>query len=244
MTAPPPSFEDSILLQDIQFTYPERSEPALNRINILIPKGLRVALTGRTGSGKSTLADVIMGLLQPDAGRILIDGRPLTDANRASWRQNLAHVPQAIFLADATIAENIAFGVEGDRIDAQSLEHAVRTAQLEQLIASLPDGLETRVGERGARLSGGQRQRLALARAIYREKPILVLDEATSALDSATEASIIAALDEIQREGVTILIIAHRETSIIGCDMRIHLDHGRRVPVPAEPGASRSSPAI
>ena len=226
---PPLPFASAIALEGVGFTYPGRSAPALDDLTLTIPKGSRVALTGRTGSGKSTAADLLMGLLEPGAGRVLVDGVALTPGNRAAWRRNIAHVPQAIFLTDDSIADNIAFGARAGEIDPARLAAAVRTAQLEELVAALPEGLDTRVGERGVRLSGGQRQRLALARAIYRDKPLLVLDEATSALDEATERAVLGALNQLQRRGVTIVIIAHRSSTLAGCDLVVRLEAGRIV---------------
>lgn len=226
----PLPFRSELRLEKVSFRYPGRDLPALADVALTIRKGSRTALIGRTGSGKSTLADLIMGLLAPGSGRILVDGEELTPANMAGWRRNIAHVPQSIFLTDASIAENIAFGVPAEQIDQARLLSAVRTAQLDDLIGELRQGLQTPVGERGVRLSGGQRQRLALARAIYRDKPVLVLDEATSALDAATESAVLHALDELQRQGVTILVIAHRTSTLAGCDQVVRLEAGRVMP--------------
>ena len=167
-----------------------------------------------------------MGLLQPGLGEILIDGVPVTDLNRQSWQANVAHVPQMLFLADATVAQNIAAAGEADM---DRVREAVALAQLDDLIAALPDGLDTRVGERGVQISGGQRQRLAIARAIYKNSPLLVFDEATSALDSATEAAVLGAIERLQREGRTIVIVAHRASTTAGCDQVLRLENGRLV---------------
>ena len=242
-TIPPLPFKSMLKVENVTFCYPGRSAPALSNVMLDIPKGCRVALTGKTGSGKSTLADVIMGLLDPTSGSVSVDGVPLTSGNRAAWRRNIAHVPQAIHLLDASIAENIAFGEEADAVDGYRLRLAVRTAQLDELIAELPEGMETRVGERGVRLSGGQRQRLALARAIYRDKPLLVLDEATSALDDATERAVLDALDALQRRGVTILIIAHRKSTMAGADMVLRLKAGKLTAEAHPPYAAAESVA-
>lgn len=220
-------FREELRLDHVSFAYPGRGKLALQDVSLTIQKGSRVALTGQTGSGKSTLADLIMGLIEPSAGRMLVDRVEITAANRHAWRRGISHVPQSIFLTDDSIARNIAFGSSSQPIDSSRLEEAIRTAQVDRFVDSLPDGIETRIGERGIQISGGQRQRLALARAIYRNKDFLVLDEATSALDPATEAAVIAALDELQSAGVTILIIAHRETSIAGCDQQFRREEGR-----------------
>jgi ABC-type multidrug transport system fused ATPase/permease subunit len=229
--AEPLELRDAVTLDKVSFTYPGRHDPALQDISLRIERGSRVALVGPTGSGKSTLADLLMGLLEPTAGTITVDGATLTRTNRRAWQRGIAHVPQAIFLADASIARNIAFGVPAADIDMERVARAAATAQLEQFIASLPDGFETSVGERGVRLSGGQRQRLGIARAVYKDAPLLVLDEATSALDDETEVAVIEALDQLGGEGRTIVIIAHRRSTIEHCDCVARLDNGRLVEV-------------
>ncbi|MDQ3144721.1 MAG: ABC transporter ATP-binding protein/permease [Pseudomonadota bacterium] len=220
-------FTDAIRFEGVGFRYAARRESALFDIDLVIPHGARVALVGRTGSGKSTLADLLMGLLQPETGRITIDGVALTGATARAWQRGIAHVPQAIFLADTTIARNIAFGEAGG--DRERVIDAARLAQLDAFIDQLPGGYDTAVGERGVRLSGGQRQRLGLARAIYKGAPVLVLDEATSALDDVTEAAVMGALDELAAEGRTIVIVAHRRSTIARCDLVIRLEEGRIV---------------
>jgi ATP-binding cassette subfamily B protein len=227
----PLGLEQRIVLDGVTFTYPGRQRPALEDVSLTIDRGSRIALVGHTGSGKSTLADLLMGLLEPTAGRISIDGIPLSRETRRAWQRSIAHVPQAIFLADASIARNIAFGVPPAKIEMDRIVHAAATAQLDEFIASLADGYETVVGERGVRLSGGQRQRLGIARAIYKAAPVMVLDEATSALDYDTEMAVMAALDELIGEGRTIIIIAHRTSTVTGCDLVARLDRGRIVEV-------------
>jgi len=219
----------SIAFDHVSFTYPGRHQPAVEDITLTIERGSRVALVGHTGSGKSTLADLLMGLLEPTSGKITIDGVALDRATRRAWQRGIAHVPQAIFLAGASIARNIAFGVPPAQIDMERVVRAAANAQLEEFIASLADGYETSVGERGVRLSGGQRQRLGIARAIYKDAPVLVLDEATSALDHDTEVAVMQALDQLGGEGRTIIIIAHRTSTVEGCDLIARLDRGRIV---------------
>ncbi|HEY8593232.1 MAG TPA: ATP-binding cassette domain-containing protein [Sphingomicrobium sp.] len=177
-----------ISIEDLTFTYKGRADPALEAVTFEIPAGSAVALVGETGSGKSTLADLLMGLLEPGSGRITIDGVPLIGETRVRWQRSIAHVPQTIFLADSSIARNIALALGDDALDMDRVIEAARQAQLHAFVESLPDGFDTLIGERGVRLSGGQRQRLGLAGAIYKQAPVLVLDEATSALDEATEA--------------------------------------------------------
>jgi len=223
----PLPLRDRISIQDVNFAYPSRDRPALCGISIEIPSGSAVALVGETGSGKSTLADLLMGLLEPDEGRICIDGIPLTGRERRRWQRSIAHVPQSIFLGDTTIARNVSLALGDEPVDLDRVVHATRAAQLHAFVESLPEGYDTLIGERGIRLSGGQRQRLGLARAIYKRTPVLVLDEATSALDEATEAAVIDALDELKREGRTIVIVAHRRSTIARCDIVVRLEDGR-----------------
>lgn len=221
-------FKRAIEFREVSFAYEGRSETAVSDLTFEIPRRSRTALVGPTGSGKSTSADLLMGLLDPTRGSIAVDGAVLDDENRDRWRANVAHVPQMLFLADASIAENIALTGE---LDMGRVREAASLAQLDRFISSLPDGFETRVGERGARISGGQRQRLALARAIYKNTPLLVLDEATSGVDNHTEAAILRALDHLQEQGRTIVIIAHRSMLIESCDQMLRLENGRIVEI-------------
>jgi ABC-type multidrug transport system fused ATPase/permease subunit len=227
----PLALRERIALEDVGFSYGGPRARALDSISLEIPRGSTVGLIGRTGSGKSTLADLLMGLLEPTHGRITVDGVPITGENRQRWWRSIAHVPQAIFLADDTIARNIAFGLAEEAIDINRMIDASAQAQLHEFVASLPDGYNTRIGERGVRLSGGQRQRLGIARAIYKGAPVMVLDEATSALDDATEAAVMNSIAKLGREGRTIIVIAHRTTTIARCDIVARLDNGRLVDV-------------
>jgi len=228
---PPLPLRRQIRFEDVAFGYPSRRTPALQDVGFEVMRGQRVAIIGKTGSGKSTLADLLMGLLEPTSGRITVDGIPLTRANRRNWQRSIAHVPQAIFLADASIARNIALGVPAEQIDRDRVVEAVRKAQLDEFVAGLPEDIETFVGERGVRLSGGQRQRLGIARAIYKQAPVLVLDEATSALDDATETAVMRALDQLGDEGRTIVMIAHRLSTISRADVVVRLENGRVVEI-------------
>lgn len=218
---------EKIVVRDLVFTYPNRPSPALSGISFEVPAGSSVALVGETGSGKSTLADLLMGLLDADSGSIEVDGVPLTRENGRRWQRSIAHVSQSIFLADDSIARNISLSVPDIPSDHERIVAAATKAQLHEFITSLPAGYDTRVGERGIRLSGGQRQRLGMARAIYKSVPILVLDEATSALDELTERAVIGAVDELRKTGNTIIIIAHRPSTIRHCDLVVRLNQGR-----------------
>lgn len=219
---------ESIRLHEVSFSYADDSAPALDRVSLTIPRGSRVALVGRSGSGKSTIADLMMGLIEPDSGEIVIDEIPLTGLTRRRWRQSIAHVPQSIFLADATLAQNIALAVPEGRLDARRLSLATAIAQLDEVIAGLPRGFDTHIGEGGARLSGGQRQRIGIARAIYKDAPVLVLDEATSSLDEATETAVLDALANAEPQR-TIVMITHRRSAIEWCDRVFQLHAGMLV---------------
>jgi ATP-binding cassette, subfamily B, bacterial PglK len=223
----PVVFRRSIDLAAVSFNYPDRVHHAIEDIALTIPKGARVAITGRTGSGKSTLADLLMGLIAPTKGRISIDGTELSQDRLRGWRQSIAHVPQEIFLADDSIAANIALSFHGGEADLDRVAAAAKRAQLHDFIGTLAHGYDTHIGERGVRLSGGQRQRLALARALYKQAPVLVLDEPTSALDDQTERAIIATMDDLQSAGTTIIIVGHRLSTMAQCDPILVLEEGR-----------------
>ena len=218
-------FRAAISLDNVTFCYPGRTEPVLAGLTMTIDRGGRVALVGETGLGKSTLADILMGLLRPQRGNVTVDGVPLDESNMAGWQGNIAHVSQNIFLADASIARNIAFSLAGAPIDMGRVRRAAEAAQILDFIDSLPEDFETEVGERGVRLSGGQRQRIAIARSLYKDAPFLVLDEATNALDEDTESKVLASL--FADPDRTILIIAHRPSAIALCDKVVKLESGR-----------------
>jgi len=217
--------EPLISLRHVGFRYAATDAPALNDVNLEIREGTCVGIVGRTGSGKTTLIDLILGLLAPTGGDLLVRGQALTDANRREWQSEIAHVPQHIYLADASIGENIAFGVPLHQIDWVRLRESARTAQLLAFVEGLPQQFDTAVGERGVRLSGGQRQRIGLARALYKNASVLVLDEATSALDEKTESAVLSALAE-SAPSKTILMITHRKSTLHMCDCLIHIEHG------------------
>ncbi len=224
----PLSFKHTLRLDKISFAYTPELKPILKDITIEIKCGERIGFIGTTGGGKSTLVDLIMGLLNPTNGSIYIDGIRLCDKNIGSWHSYISHVPQAIYLADATVAQNIAFGIEPQKIDMKKVEQAAKIAQLTETINELDMGYDTFVGERGIRLSGGQRQRIGIARALYKNPSILILDEATSALDDATEKQVIESIEQLDRK-ITIITIAHRLKSLKNCSVIYKMDHGALV---------------
>ena len=198
----------------------------LNRISLAIPKGSKVGFIGDTGSGKSTLIDIIMGLLEPEDGTLFIDDTLVNATNVRSWQLNIAHVPQFIFLTDSTITENIAFGVEKESIDFERVKFAAEKAKIADTIDSWNKKYDTIIGERGVRLSGGQRQRIGIARALYKKSSVIIFDEATSSLDSQTETEVMSSLDDLE-SGLTILMVAHRVTTLRNCDLIIKLEKGQ-----------------
>ena len=214
-------FEKSITVDHVSYTYPTAKQPVLQDVSFEIKHNECIAFVGKTGCGKSTLADVIMGFLMPDSGAVLVDGQNIAD-HLLSWRKKIGYVPQAIHLFDDTIQGNVAFGIPVEQIDVRRVEQVIQLAQLKDLVQSLPEGLNTRIGEAGIRLSGGQRQRIAIARALYHNPELLVLDEATSALDQETERDFIEALQALKGK-FTIIMIAHRLSSIQYCDRVIQL---------------------
>ena len=215
----------SIRVEDIEYSYPGFDEKVLEGADFEIPLGASVGLVGASGAGKSTLADVILGILFPVKGRVMY-GKMNVHDYPLKWSEKLAYIPQAIFLADESIRDNVAFGIREEEIDDEKVWAALDEAQLSDFVRELPDGLDTPVGERGVRLSGGQRQRIGIARALYDDPEILVLDEATSALDSETESAVMEAIDSLMGRK-TLIIIAHRLTTIRNCQMIFRVENGR-----------------
>jgi len=220
--AEPLSFKHTISLKQLAFRYSPQTPYVLEQINLTIAKGSRVGFIGTTGSGKSTLLDIVMGLLQPTDGTLEIDGQAVTTSNNRAWQAHIAHVPQAIFLADSAIEENIAFGVPPNQIDHERVRQAAQQAQIADIIETWPKQYQTFVGERGIRLSGGQRQRIGIARALYKQADVIIFDEATSALDNETEQAVMQAIEGLN-EDLTILIIAHRLTTLKNCTQIVEL---------------------
>lgn len=217
-------FRQEICLVNVEITYQGAVVPALKNLSLNIKKGEFIGFIGTSGSGKSTLIDVILGLLPCGSGSIEVDGLDI-QKNLRGWQDQIGYVPQTIYLTDDTLRRNIAFGLPDEEIDDNAVKRAVEAAQLEKFIATLPDGLETVVGERGIRLSGGQRQRIGIARALYHDPSVLVLDEATSALDAATECSVMRAVTALQGTK-TLIIVAHRTSTVEQCDRLYRLEHG------------------
>ena len=220
------TFRRQVEFRGVSFRHAERTRDTLSDVNFSIMKGSRVGIVGTTGSGKSTLVDLLMGLLEPSSGQICLDGQALDSSTVDSWQSKIAHVPQAIYLSDASIADNITLGTAERAPDIDRLQAVCRAAQLTELLFALPEGLQTMVGEGGVKLSGGQRQRIGIARALYRHAPVLVLDEATSALDSDTESRVIREINELSPE-ITIVMIAHRKSTLRACDAILHVDNGQ-----------------
>ena len=218
---------ESITLQHLSYSYPNAPRLALVDLNLEIPVGSSLGLIGSTGAGKTTLVDILLGLLEPTQGAITVDGTVVTQERLRAWQQNLGYVPQEIFLTDTSVAENIALGIPLAQIDHKQVEHCARLAQVHDFIMQdLAEQYATLVGERGVRLSGGQRQRIGIARALYHNPEVLVFDEATSALDTATEQAVMSAIDTLANQK-TIILIAHRLSTVKNCDQIVLLEEGK-----------------
>ena len=219
------SLENSIEVKNLHYNYPGSSEQALNGVSVTIPKGKAIAFVGESGAGKTTIVDLLLGLMKPSKGEITVDGKDIHE-NLAGWQKNIGYIPQSIYLADDTLRRNIAFGLPENEIDDDKVKEAIESAQLNKLVKNLDKGLETIVGEHGARLSGGQRQRVGIARALYHKPEVLVMDEATSALDNITEKQVTKAIESLIGER-TIIMIAHRLTTVMNCDRLYLMEHGK-----------------
>lgn len=230
-----PPIEHGIELREVSYRYLNASENAISEVSLYIPKGSSVAFTGPSGAGKTTTVDVILGLLKPCSGQVLVDGRDIHTDLRG-WQRVIGYIPQRIFLSDDTVRRNVAFGLADAEIDEERVWKALREAQLEEFVRSLPDQLDTYVGEDGGRLSGGQRQRIGIARALYHDPEVLVLDEATSSLDMGTEKEITNTIDRLSG-AKTIIVIAHRPSTIEKCTLRYEVNGGRIEPRVLSAGA-------
>ena len=237
----PPMLQSTLACEDVSFRYEDAPALAVDRISFTIARGQSIGIVGPTGAGKSTLVDLLLGLLAPTSGRVMIDGQPLEGRERA-WQRQIGYVPQEVYLLDDSLRRNIAFGIPDSAIDEQRLADAMALARLDEVVAALPNKLETVIGENGVRLSGGQKQRVAIARALYHDPQVLVFDEATAALDNQTEREVTEAIAHL-RQGVhrdqgyggqadghgtrTVIAIAHRLSTVKGCDQLIYLRDGR-----------------
>lgn len=221
------ALKETILFDGVSYTYPGAHKQSVQDLNIHINKGETVGFIGASGAGKSTLVDILLGLLVPDTGKVTVDGTDI-HGNLRNWQNHIGYVPQSIYLTDESLRRNVAFGLPGEQIDEAEVWRAIRAAQLDEFVNGLPDGLETVVGERGVRLSGGQRQRIGIARALYHDPEVLVLDEATSALDADTEHEVMQAV-RLLRRNKTVVIVAHRLSTVEQCDRLYRLDQGRIV---------------
>ncbi len=221
-----PIFNYNLQLKNIVFKYPNKKTSAVNNVSMTIPANSVIGLVGSSGSGKSTLIDVVLGLLDTNSGHLEVDGKPITEQNKRAWQDMLGFVPQSIFLSEGTIAENVAFGLPTKDVNVMQVKEALKLASLDELVAQLPEGIDTRVGERGIQLSGGQRQRIGIARALYHKADILVFDEATSALDGITEKIIMDAIHNFNGKK-TIIMIAHRLKTVQKCDTIFLMEKGK-----------------
>ena len=215
-----------ISLEKVRFTYPNKKEPALDGLSISIPTNSVIGIVGPSGSGKSTLIDILLGLIEPDQGKLKIDDKIIDDKNCRSWQNTIGFVAQSIFLSEGSIAENVAFGIPNNEIDFKQVEYALKLAHLTELTKSLKEGIHTKVGERGIQLSGGQRQRIGIARALYHKAEVLMFDEATSSLDGITEKMIMEAIHNFSGQK-TIILIAHRLKTVQKCHKIFFVDNGK-----------------
>jgi ATP-binding cassette, subfamily B, bacterial PglK len=219
------TFEKVIQFEAASYKYPQSDVEAVKNLSLSIPKGHAVGFVGPSGAGKTTLVDMLLGLLEPQRGRIAVDNIDI-HSDISAWKENIGYIPQFIFLSDNTIRCNIAFGLPDNEIDEEKLQNAIKAAQLDELVNTLPDGVETIIGERGTRLSGGQRQRIGIARALYNDPQVLIMDEATSALDNITERYVINAIERLKGDR-TIIMIAHRLTTVEKCDYLYYIKSGQ-----------------
>lgn len=219
------TFTEALVCEDVSFAYEQGGPPAVSHVHLRLAPGESVGVVGSTGAGKSTLVALLLGLLPPTSGRLLLDGVPLAGRERA-WQRLIGYVPQDPYLLDDTLRRNVAFGIPDALIDEPRLARACSLAQLDDLIKQLPQGMDTQIGEHGARLSGGQRQRVAIARALYHEPAVLVFDEATAALDNQTEREVTKAIAALHGTR-TVIVIAHRLSTVQGCDRLVFLQDGR-----------------
>jgi len=218
-----PEFE-SIEVNDISFTYPTRDYKVISDLSFIISKGDSVGIIGPSGSGKTTLLDILLGLIEVDAGSILYNGKDLSE-HLEEWKSHVAYIPQNVFIIDDNIVRNVALGVSDELVDLARLNNAIDQSKLRELVEQMPEGINTMLGESGIQLSGGQRQRIALARAFYHNRDVLVMDEATSSLDDETEKEIVNEISNLKGEK-TLIVIAHRLSTVKHCDHIYRIEKG------------------
>ena len=214
----------------MSYSHHDDSASILREINLNISRGDSIGLMGASGSGKSTLMNIIIGLLSPDNGKVLYNGEPINSKNINAWRSKIAYLPQQVFITDDNILRNIALGVKQEDIDYNKIRSSIKAAKLSDLVSSLPDGLDSILGERGIRISGGQKQRIALARAFYHDRDIMIMDESTSALDGDLENEIIMEIDAL-KNNKTVIVVAHRLSTLDHCDCVYELCNGKLVKI-------------
>jgi ABC-type multidrug transport system fused ATPase/permease subunit len=224
LPGPPIDFRHDIHFDHVTYSYPTTDAPALADVAVTIVKGQRIGVVGHSGGGKSTFVDLLAGLLHPTSGQILVDGNRVDDRLHA-WREQIGYVPQAVYLLDDSVTANVAFGVPDAEVDTDVVWQALEWSQMADIVRDLPEGLDTRVGERGVRFSGGQRQRIAVARALYRRPSILLFDEATAALDNKLEEDMTVAIEALPGSH-TVVIVAHRLSTVRRCDQLLLFDKG------------------
>jgi ABC-type multidrug transport system fused ATPase/permease subunit len=222
----PLSFDHEISFERVSFRYPQGSQPTLLNLNFSVPKGKCVGIVGRSGTGKTTLLSLLLGFLRPTEGRIAVDGTELTPSNLRAWYRLIGYVQQEVYVVDDSLRANIAFGVPEGEVDDERLKSSLKRASLNELVETLPKGLDTKLSERGTSLSVGQKQRVGIARALYAGAEVLIFDEATSSLDRQTEDEITEAIKALLADELTILIVAHRLSTLRHCDFILELDAG------------------
>ncbi|MEO1449534.1 MAG: ATP-binding cassette domain-containing protein, partial [Bacteroidota bacterium] len=220
-------FFNQLSIDKLRFRYPSKDNYVLDDIEFTVRKGETLGIIGRSGSGKTTLLNIMLGFLKPESGEIRVDNQALKPENVVAWRSLIGYVQQDIYLTDGTLAENIAFGVPKDQIDYDRVERVVRQASLWEVVGGLDEGIHSKVGEKGSSLSGGQKQRVGIARALYSGAQVLLFDEATSALDNETELEITEAIHRLSGGDLTMLIVAHRHTTLKYCDRILNIEQGR-----------------
>lgn len=220
-------FQKDISVENLTFSYPKTNNPVLNKISLKIPKNMSVAFIGPSGAGKTTLADLILGVLEPQSGKIMVDGKDI-QLGVDSWHKKLGYIPQSIYIMDDTLRNNVAFGIPEEDIDDVKVWKALEEAQMKEFVELLENGLDTNIGEGGMRLSGGQRQRIGIARVLYNDPQVIILDEATSALDTETESAVMEAIESFNGNK-TMVIIAHRLSTVRNCDIVYKVDNHKVV---------------